>query len=47
MEKELTSLPVKKSTRKRLGGYVKKSETWDEAINRILDEKDLKDASLE
>lgn len=33
-----TSIPLKKETRERLRRYGKKGETWDELVNRILQE---------
>jgi len=33
----ITSIPIKKSTHSRLREYGKKSETWDEVLNRLLD----------
>ncbi len=34
----LTSIPLSKETREKLRRYGKKGETWDQLINRILDE---------
>ena len=33
-----TSIPLKKSTRKRLGDFGHKNETWDSLLNRLADE---------
>ena len=37
-DKELTTITLTKNTRTRLKGYGNKGETWDELVNRILDE---------
>ena len=35
---DLTTIPVQKPTRDRLKKFGYKGETWDELVNRLLDE---------
>lgn len=35
---EDTTLPIKKETRDRLGTFGSKKETWDQIVNRLMDE---------
>ena len=35
--KDITTIQIKKQTRKKLENFGKKGETYDELINRILD----------
>jgi hypothetical protein len=35
---EDTSIPLKKSTRERLGTFGNKNESWDRLLNRLMDE---------
>jgi len=41
-----TSIPLKKSTRERLGTFGNKNESWDRLLNRLMDwienDKELK-----
>ena len=34
---EDTSIPLKKSTRERLGTFGNKNESWDRLLNRLMD----------
>ena len=43
MEEETGMIPVLKKTRDRLKEFLKKSETYDEGLNRILDNISLKE----
>jgi len=36
---EMTTLQVKKTTRDRLKGIGSKGETWDDLLNRMMDER--------
>ena len=40
IDEELTTISLKKGTRERLESFGKKAETYDELINRILNEKE-------
>ena len=35
---EDTSIPLKKSTRERLGTFGNKNESWDKVLNRLMNE---------
>lgn len=37
---EDTSIPIKKTTRERLGNLGNKNESWDRLLNRIMDENE-------
>ena len=36
--KDETSIPLRKSTRERLGKFGNKNESWDKLLNRLMDE---------
>jgi len=42
-DEDLTTISLKKGTRDRLKKYGAKGESWDELVNRILDEKEGKE----
>ena len=44
---EDTSIPLKKSTRKRLGTLGNKNESWDSLLNRKMDESERMEKELE
>jgi len=37
-KKDKTTIPIKKITRDRIKSYGKKGESWDDLMNRIMDE---------
>jgi len=41
---EDTSIPLKKSTRERLGVFGNKNESWDRLLNRMMDEIEIKES---
>lgn len=42
MRKDYTQFSVARSTRERLRTFGRKGETWDELLNRLMDERDTK-----
>jgi hypothetical protein len=38
-----TTIPIKKITRDRIKAYGKKGESWDDLMNRIMDEISIGD----